>query len=102
MRAPALLLISLALLLGCAEDEQYTIPCASTAQCEEGRVCREGRCVVECYLDSDCEGARRCQFQRCALPEAPRQDGGALFTPQDAALMDGDLSDASPAQDAAR
>ncbi len=57
--------------------------CGADADCKEGFVCRENRCVPkpECSKDADCPAGKTCQGERCvektAGAESAGKEGGA-------------------------
>ena len=85
-------------LIGCPESITSSGSCASDSQCEYPRICRDGQCVVQCFLDNECAETEACVYNRCI--ESPSSlDGGVDARP----VMDSAMTDASqPITDAAQ
>lgn len=64
----------------CAEQEGYgkvcvegrCQECGTDADCREGFVCRQNKCVPkpECQADADCPAGQQCEGERCVAPPA--------------------------------
>ena len=89
------MLICALVLLGCSDLGDLTNKCTTDQNCDLGRVCVAGECVVECYLDSDCsEGA--CVFNRCELPVGHPVDGAAADAQTDVSAADAQTDASDP------
>ncbi|MCB9538333.1 MAG: hypothetical protein H6704_18945 [Myxococcales bacterium] len=80
------LLLAALCLGGCSEPLETTVRCSTNAGCDDGRVCRNQRCVVECYRDEECVGLTdsglwRCEFNRCVDYPPGGGDGGPMSMP---------------------
>ncbi len=106
------LLLAALCLGGCSEPLETSVRCTTNAGCDDGRVCRNQRCVVECYRDEECVGLTdsglwRCEFNRCVDYPPGGGDGGPMSMPDGGdmavggdATTDGATPDMAPPADA--
>ena len=91
-----LLSVTAVCLVGCPENITSSGSCVSDSQCEFPKICRDGKCVVQCFLDSECAETAACVYNRC-VESASSSDGGADARP----VTDSSMTDASqPVTDA--
>ena len=85
-----LLSVTAVCLVGCPENITSSGSCVSDSQCEFPKICRDGKCLVQCFLDSECAETAACVYNRC-VESASSSDGGADARP----VTDSSMTDAS-------
>lgn len=69
--------------------------CVVNAQCDKGRVCLNGYCVYECYVDSDCAALTErpyCSFHRCVAVSTNASDNDAEVVEDSGIIKDSSIS----------
>ena len=61
--------------LGCKKKPDYPL-CKSSADCKEGELCVDGRCV-QCQTDSDCPSGEACVDGVCSVADASSMRPGS-------------------------